>query len=34
VVYVYLDKLRRASPHEHELARHPHEQASSITTHP
>jgi multidrug efflux pump len=23
VVYVYMDKLRRASPHEHELARHP-----------
>jgi multidrug efflux pump len=34
VVYVYLDKLRRASPHERELARHPHEPASSITTHP
>jgi multidrug efflux pump len=34
VVYVYLDKLRRASPHERELARHPHQQASSITTHP
>jgi multidrug efflux pump len=32
VVYVYLDKLRRASPHEHELARHPqeHEQLSSL----
>jgi multidrug efflux pump len=32
VVYVYMDKLRRASPHEHELARHPHddEQLSSL----
>jgi multidrug efflux pump len=32
VVYVYLDKLRRASPDERELARHPLEQESSITT--
>jgi multidrug efflux pump len=31
VVYVYLDKLRRASPHEHELARHPQEHTPSIT---
>jgi multidrug efflux pump len=30
VVYVYLDKLRRVSPQERELARHPH--APSITT--
>jgi multidrug efflux pump len=38
VVYVYLDKLRRASPDEHELARHPHDDdplnQPSITTHP
>jgi multidrug efflux pump len=32
VVYVYLDKLRRASPHERELARHPHEHESPATT--
>ncbi|MGO4478676.1 efflux RND transporter permease subunit [Massilia sp. 2TAF26] len=32
VVYVYLDKLRRASPHERELARHPHEHESPVTT--
>jgi multidrug efflux pump len=31
VVYVYMDKLRRATPDEHELARHPHEQEASIT---
>ncbi|MGJ7914331.1 efflux RND transporter permease subunit [Massilia sp. LXY-6] len=31
VVYVYLDKLRRASPHERELARHPQEHQHSIT---
>jgi multidrug efflux pump len=31
VVYVYLDKLRRASPHEHELARHPHDTEASIS---
>jgi multidrug efflux pump len=31
VVYVYMDKLRRASPHEHELARHPQEQQPSIS---
>jgi multidrug efflux pump len=34
VVYVYLDKLRRASPDERELARHPHDAQPSITTHP
>jgi multidrug efflux pump len=33
VVYVYMDKLRRARPDEHELARHPHEHQPS-TTHP
>jgi multidrug efflux pump len=31
VVYVYLDKLRRASPDEHELARHPHDTEASIS---
>jgi multidrug efflux pump len=31
VVYVYMDKLRRANPDEHELARHPHDQEVSIT---
>jgi multidrug efflux pump len=31
VVYVYMDKLRRATPDEHELARHPHEHEASIT---
>jgi multidrug efflux pump len=31
VVYVYMDKLRRAGPDEHELARHPHEHQPSIT---
>jgi multidrug efflux pump len=31
VVYVYMDKLRRASPHEHELARHPRERQPSIS---
>jgi multidrug efflux pump len=31
VVYVYMDKLRRASPDEHELARHPHEHEASIS---
>jgi multidrug efflux pump len=34
VVYVYLDKLRRTSPDERELARHPHDAQPSITTHP
>jgi multidrug efflux pump len=31
VVYVYMDKLRRATPDEHELARHPHDHEASIT---
>jgi multidrug efflux pump len=31
VVYVYMDKLRRASPDEHELVRHPQEQEPSIS---
>ncbi|ALK98074.1 nodulation protein [Massilia sp. WF1] len=31
VVYVYMDKLRRASPDEHELARHPREHQPSVS---
>jgi multidrug efflux pump len=31
VVYVYMDKLRRSSADEHELARHPHEPEASIS---
>jgi multidrug efflux pump len=31
VVYVYMDKLRTVSPHEHELARHPHDTEASIS---
>jgi multidrug efflux pump len=34
VVYVYLDKLRRRKPDEHELVRHPLENQPSITTNP
>jgi multidrug efflux pump len=34
VVYVYLDKLRRRKPDEHELVRHPLESQPSITTNP
>jgi multidrug efflux pump len=34
VVYVYLDKLRRRKPDEHELVRHPLEHQPSITTNP
>jgi len=34
VVYVYLDKLRRVKPDEHELSRHSSGPQPSITTHP
>jgi multidrug efflux pump len=32
VVYVYIDKLRRKSPHDHELVRHPLEDQPEVST--